>query len=76
MKYLSIFRKPKVKRGRTSDRLVGMLMCARDGRMNVTGKTNNSQIQCADDLAKRSAVINVKIKQATKKNMNKKVIEK
>lgn len=46
------------------------------GGMNVTGWKNNSQTQCADDLKKKDAMTNIKIKQATKNNMNKKVIEK
>lgn len=45
--------------------------------MNVPGQKNNLQIQCADDWGKkRSAMISVKIKQATKNNMNNKVIGK
>ena len=48
----------------------------RVGGMNVTGWKNNLQTQGAGDLKKRCAMINIKIKQATKNNMNKKVIEK
>lgn len=46
------------------------------GGMNVTGWKNNSQTPCADDLKKGCAMINIQIKQVTKNNMNKKVIEK